>query len=265
VLALGIDKSIEGEGHDRPDTLLPGLQTKFAEMVLALRKPTLLILTNGGALAVDSLAAATRDKALPPGPAAIVEAFNPCTNAPALAQLLFGTENRWGKLPITIYPESWAQQTDPASYDMSAWPGRTYKYYDKALWSFGWGLSLTTFDLDCQLVKHGEGGAAANRYTANCVVTNTGPRDGDAVVLVYHAAGSDVRASIHDHPVPRRALVGFERVRVGRGGQAGLRFELTARELELVDAAGERRLYPGMHEFVFSSSPSPEVRLAVRV
>jgi hypothetical protein len=42
-------------------------------------------------------------------------------------------------------------------------------------------------------------------------------------------------------------------------------FELTARELELVDAAGERRLYPGMHEFVFSSSPSPEVRLAVRV
>ena len=60
VLALGIDKSQEGEGHDRPDIVLPGLQSEFAERVLALRKPTVLVLTNGGPLAIDSLVATTR-------------------------------------------------------------------------------------------------------------------------------------------------------------------------------------------------------------
>ena len=30
ILALGIDKSIEGEGHDRPDITLPGLQSESA-------------------------------------------------------------------------------------------------------------------------------------------------------------------------------------------------------------------------------------------
>ena len=99
VLALGIDKSQEGEGHDRPNIALPGLQSEFAEKVLALRKPTVLVLTNGGPLAIDALVAGTRrDKmgtAAAPGPAAIVEAFNPNTNgATALAQLLFGRENR---------------------------------------------------------------------------------------------------------------------------------------------------------------------------
>ena len=127
ILALRIDKSIEGEGHDRPGIGLPGLQSEFAELVLALRKPTVLVLTNGGPLAIDNLVAHTRSyapvrrqnaadgtgrtntddddghrdadgdgtDAVPPGPSAIVEAFNPNTNgATALAKLLFG-ENRW--------------------------------------------------------------------------------------------------------------------------------------------------------------------------
>ena len=42
VLALGDDKSIEREGHDRTDTALPGLQESFAQKVLALNKPTIL-------------------------------------------------------------------------------------------------------------------------------------------------------------------------------------------------------------------------------
>ena len=114
VLALGIDKSVEGEGTDRPEITLPGLQSEFAEKVLALGKPTVLVLTNGGALAIDALASHTRfagsdgagaagagagqgqenqkqnheEKAKAPGPAAIIEAFNPCTDgATALGQV----------------------------------------------------------------------------------------------------------------------------------------------------------------------------------
>ena len=48
VLAMGIDKSVEREGIDRHDLRLPGLQESFALQVLALGKPTCLVLTNGG-------------------------------------------------------------------------------------------------------------------------------------------------------------------------------------------------------------------------
>lgn len=123
VLALGIDKSQEGEGHDRPNIVLPGLQSVFAERVLALRKPIVLVLTNGGPLAIDALVAATRvdvvGAAAAPGPAAIVEAFNPNTNcATAVGRLLFGKDNRWGKLPYTVYPASYAREQDPANFDV---------------------------------------------------------------------------------------------------------------------------------------------------
>eukprot|EP01079_Euglenida_sp_SAG-EU17-18_P009673 gene9673-1740_t len=90
VLCLGIDKTIEHEGKDRAAITLPGLQDDFAKQVLALKKPTVLVLTNGGVLAIDTLMS---------GPSAIVEAFNPAFGAPALADTLFGRLNRWGKLP----------------------------------------------------------------------------------------------------------------------------------------------------------------------
>jgi hypothetical protein len=57
VLVLGNDKSQEHEGIDRPDTALPGQQESFAAKVLALGKPTVLVLSNGGALAIDALLA----------------------------------------------------------------------------------------------------------------------------------------------------------------------------------------------------------------
>ena len=94
VLVIGNDRSQEHEGHDRPDTALPGQQESFAEQVLALKKPTLLILSNGGQLAIDNLVG---------GSAAIVECFNPAHGTPALAELLFGTQNRWGKVGTPRY------------------------------------------------------------------------------------------------------------------------------------------------------------------
>ena len=97
VLALGIDKSVEREGTDRVDTALPGLQEQFALQVLALDKPTALVLTNGGALAIDRLVVRPAGQR---AAYAIVEAFNPnVLGARAIGAALFGVGNRWGKLP----------------------------------------------------------------------------------------------------------------------------------------------------------------------
>ena len=100
VLVLGNDRSQEHEGIDRPDIGLPGVQHLLAKEVLALGKPTLLVLSNGGVIAIDTLMT---------GPEAIVESFNPNQNTPELAKLLFG-ENRWGKLPVTIYGQEYVMR-----------------------------------------------------------------------------------------------------------------------------------------------------------
>lgn len=102
MLVLGIDKSIEREGTDRIDTALPALQETFAHQILALNKPTVLVLTNGGALAIDSLASArvplANAAASTEAPYAIVEAFNPATfGGRAIGDALFGKPwaNKW--------------------------------------------------------------------------------------------------------------------------------------------------------------------------
>lgn len=196
VLVLGIDHTIEHEGIDRLDTRLPGQQELLAAKVLALGKPVVLVLCNGGALAIDDLI---------DGPLAIVEAFNlNVVGSKALALSLFGEHNRWGKLPITMYPHNYIQRQPMTNYDMAKPPGRTYKYYTGTpLFSFGFGLSYTNFSLACKIVK------GAN-YTYTCTVTNEGTLAGDEVVMVYHSAGPDVRSRA-PHPVPIQSLVGFER------------------------------------------------------
>ena len=128
---------------------------------------TILVLLNGGSLAIDNLIH---------GPRAIVEAFNPAVTGPlALAQHLFGFENRWGKLPVTMYPHSYITEQDMTNYDMSKSPGRTYKYYQgKPLFKFGFGLSYTDFDMNCKKEKG----------DVVCKLSNVGERSGDEVVQV---------------------------------------------------------------------------------
>jgi len=142
------------------------------------------------------------------------------------------------------------------NYDMAKPPGRTYRYYTKTpLFPFGHGLSYTTFSLACvaKLPKH---------YT--CTVTNTGTRDGDEVILVYHAAGQQIRKSV-PHPVPIKALVDFERVRVSAGKSATVEFILFDRSFALVNENGVRTMYPGLHYVIFSRGHGTDVVLNVTI
>merc|ERR1719199_1641729 len=103
---------------------------------------------------------------------AIVEAFNPAVvGGTAVGASLFGLENRWGKLPITMYPHKYITEQSMVNYDMSAAPGRTYKYYQGSpLFNFGFGLSLTTFRLGpCE-----RSAELQEEYGLQCKLTNTG-------------------------------------------------------------------------------------------
>lgn len=188
VVVLGIDTFMEGEGNDRLNTSLSPAQIALGKAVLETGTPTVFVISNGGAVSLDPLvpahAAGVGHAGYSSGgtrltPAAVVEAGYLCDNNQALADLLFGVENRWGKLAYTIYPQAFALHENPmptasecgcegtpATYrkcvecsigylNMSMQasvhngnPGRGHRYYSgQPQFPFGFGLSLTSFNL----------------------------------------------------------------------------------------------------------------------
>ncbi|KAH8066024.1 xylan 1,4-beta-xylosidase [Aureococcus anophagefferens] len=145
ILAVGTTHAQEHEALDRSDTLLPGVQEKLALAVLAAAAEAsvsvVIVLCNGGIVSVDALL--TTDATI-----AVVEAFSPQSQgADALAALVFGRENRWGKLPVTVYGKDYAATTRITDMDFR---NRSYRYYEGApLFAFGDGLSYTSFAHAC--------------------------------------------------------------------------------------------------------------------
>ena len=245
VLVLGITRSQEHEGIDRSNTLLPGQQTNFAKQVLAAAKgPVVVVLVSGGIVSIDELVA--------PAPA-IVDTFNPAQQGPAaLAMSLFGLENRWGKLPVTIYPGDYSAMQKIQEMSLTSGPGRSYRYYNGTpLFTFGHGLSYTDFSLACKQQPDDEApaapasrarGAAAADFSFACAVANTGTVAGDEVVQAFHSVSPAIKAKAN-HPVPIRRLVEFGRVSLDKGASASVAFTLAKQQLALTVRAAPRRVY----------------------
>jgi len=253
VLCLGIGMDQERETVDREDIALPGLQEWFALRVLALGKPTILILINGGMIAIDSLVAPTP---------AIIEAFYPGLRAgEALYRAIFGYDNRWGKLPVTIYSSSFTNEHDMYSFDMSTPPGRTYRYYSGSpLFTFGYGLSYTTFTYNCT----SDSSMFSAATSISCLLHNTGARAGDEVLQVFHRVSDIIRKQC-THPVPLRSLVDFTRVTVALSSAATVSFSIPLSMLTLTNNAGDKVLYAGEHYLDVTNGNSPPSTIVVEV
>jgi beta-glucosidase len=249
VLCLGLDADIEGEqgdagnseaAGDKTTLALPGLQQRLLEEVVAVGKPTVLVLIAGSALAVG-----WADEHV----GAILQAWYPGQAAgTALADVLFGGYSPAGRLPIS-FPRSLADVPDFASYAMK---GRTYRYLEKEpLYPFGYGLSYTRFDYtDLALSKRSV--KAGDSVQVSATVTNAGSRTGDEVVELYV---KDLEASC---AVPHHDLRGFERITLAPGESRQVTFELDARALSLIDERGRRVLEPGRFRITLGGSqPDP--------
>jgi len=254
ILVLGISKAEEHEGIDRKDTLLPGQQTNFSLQVLAAAKKKgaacVVVLISGGILSIDELIA--------PAPA-IVDAFNPAQAGPtALAHTLFGLQNRWGKLPVTIYPGNYSGLQRIQEMSLTTGPGRSYRYYTGTpLFAFGEGLSYTDFTMGCDWRVH-------DPMSFVCTVKNVGGVTGDEVVQVYHSVSAEIKAACQ-HPVPIKKLVGFERVTLQPNEEVPVMFDIMPDDLFLVNATGDKVLYPGTHLLTFSRGNGETVTIQVPI
>jgi beta-glucosidase len=228
VMVLGLTARLEGEempvqidgfrGGDRTKLDLPPAQEAILEKVVALGKPTVLVLLNGSALAVN-----WASERVP----AIVEGWYPGqAGGQAIADVLFGDYNPAGRLPVTFYRDT----TDLPAFTEYKMEGRTYRYFKgKPLFAFGHGLSYTSFgyrNLRTSAPTISSGG----KVTVSVDVTNTGKRAGDEVVQLYTSyPKSNVSGRAN------RDLRGFRRVTLKPGQTRTVSFDLPASRLAYWD------------------------------
>ena len=94
ILALGEPKNYSGEAESRTDIVIPQPQQALAEAVSAVGKPTVVLLKNGRALALEG--------AVKNAHAIMVTWFLGKKTGEALADLLFGDNSPEGRLPVSF-------------------------------------------------------------------------------------------------------------------------------------------------------------------
>jgi len=253
VLCLGLTARLEGEemrvaiegfsGGDRTRLDLPAPQQHLLERIVALGKPTVLVLMSGSAVAVS-----WAQEHVP----AILEAWYPGqAGGTAIAQVLFGAYNPGGRLPVTFYRDV----ADLPPFEDYRMAGRTYRFFEGVpLYPFGYGLSYTTFRYDRLRVSR-DTLRGDDSLTVAVDVTNTGARGGDEVVQLY------VRYPHSAVPRPRRDLRGFRRVTLGPGESRTITFPLTASAFRYWDADAHRWAVENGPVVVEVGASSGDIRL----
>lgn len=237
-----------GETRDSIDLQLPGLQQELAETVIGAGKPVAVVLVNGRPFAISWLAEHA---------AAILEAWLPGEEGgKAVAAALFGDVNPGGKLPIT-FPRHVGQV--PVFYNHKPSGGQSNWHRDYVedsvdpLYSFGHGLSYTTFDYSGLAIgrpraKNGE------VVEISLKVRNSGSVEGEEVVQLY------VRDVFASSPRPVKELKGYARLVLQPGETRQLTFHLPVNQLAYIDSDSDLALEAGAIEVMLGSS-SEDIRL----
>ena len=223
-VAVVFVSNAESEGSDLSGIDLSASDNALISAVANANPNTIVVLNTGSAVTMPWLSSVK----------GVLEAWYPGqSDGTAIANVLFGTTNPSGHLPVT-FPTSLSQV--PASTS-AQWPGVNgqvqysegvdvgYRWYDSKgltpLFPFGYGLSYTSFSYsNLHISSLPQGGAA----TVTATVTNTGSREGADVAQLYV---TDPAASGQ----PPRQLEGFARVDLQPGQSQTVSFQVTEQNL----------------------------------
>ncbi|KAF8897793.1 glycoside hydrolase family 3 protein [Infundibulicybe gibba] len=204
ILIIGLNHDWESEGFDRTDIQLPGLTNRLVSEVLRANPNTVVVNQSGAPVSMPWI-----DEA-----GTVLQAFyggNELGNG--LADVLFGSVNPSGKLPLTFpkrledspsYPSfgSLGQEHGKILYNEGIFVGyRGFEIRNLApLFPFGYGLSYTKFEYsNLQIAPISPGGG----FTLTFDLKNVGEIDGREISQVYV---TDATSSL---PRPIKELKGF--------------------------------------------------------
>ena len=229
-----------GEGFDLHDLQLTGAQSELIRAVYETGKPVVLVLVAGKPFCI-------------PGekehiPAILAQWYAGEQAGSSIADILFGKVNPSGKLAFSFpqsvghlpayynhLPSDKGFYKKPGSYEA---PGRDYVFSSPAsLWTFGHGLSYTTFSLEkmTAALEH-------DSIRVKVQIRNTGNRTGKEVVQLY------VRDQVSSVVTPIKQLRAFMKVELQPGESREGVLSFPVAELSLILEDGRRLIEPGTFE-----------------
>lgn len=232
ILVIGGSRRTGGEGVDRDNLDLYGVQKELVKAIHKTGKPVVAVLINGRPLSINYVAENI--------PSILETWYLGMRSGDAIADAIFGDVNPGGKLTVS-FPRSVGQV--PVTYlerpDFIGSGKGLYKDSDKMpLFPFGYGLSYTTFNYSTPKFENATIGVDGNT-TVSVDVTNTGNRAGDEVVQMYVR---DDFASVGRY---NKMLKGFERISLQPGETKTVTFKLGFDELNILNQQMKKVVEPG--------------------
>lgn len=229
IMTLGEGHAMSGEAKSRSNLHFSGVQEELLKEIAKTGKPVVLMINAGRPLVFDWAADHI--------PAIIYSWWLGTEAGNSIADVLFGTVNPGGKLPMT-FPRTEGQIPVYYNHYNTGRPAKnnTDRNYVSAYidldndpkFPFGYGLSYTRFTYsDMKLNATELKGNQALKISVD--VTNSGNYDGEEVVQLYirDLFGKVVR--------PVKELKGFEKVFIKKGETKTIGFTITPENLKFYD------------------------------
>ncbi len=246
----GIDNTVEKESGDRANIAWPAGQLSVIQKLAGLGKPVVVV-KLGTHVDDTPLLGLANVKAI------LWAGYPGQDGGTAIMNIVTGVVAPAGRLPMTMYPSGYASQAPMGNMALrpsGSYPGRTYRWFDKAVFPFGHGLHYTNFTVAvgqfaASLSIQDVLGACKETYQDLCAfppvpvtVTNAGSRTSDYVALAFLAG------QFGPAPYPIKTLAAYARVFNVTGGQSrGALLGWNLGSLARVDDKGNMVLYPGTY------------------
>ncbi|MBQ0736353.1 beta-glucosidase BglX [Aquimarina celericrescens] len=254
IVVLGENGYSSGESGSKTDVTLPGNQEELIKRLAKTGKPIVLLVLSGRPLVLTEIKEEV---------AALMLCWQPGTEAGnAIVDVLLGKANPSGKLTMTF---PYHQGQIPIYYnhlntgrpqngpDDKRW-GIT-KYSDaprEPLYSFGYGLSYTTFDISSPILDKNQM-SMSDTLQIKVRVKNTGKRKGTEVVQLY------IRDNVANVSRPVKELKGFRRIELDPNQEEIVQFNLTVDDLKYWDDKMKYSIEPGEFD-LFVGNASNQVK-----
>ncbi|MCA6066180.1 glycoside hydrolase family 3 C-terminal domain-containing protein [Chryseobacterium sp. RG1] len=229
IMTLGEGSSMSGEAKSRSNLHFTGVQEDLLKEIAKTGKPIVLMINAGRPLVFDWAA----DNI----PTIIYTWWLGTEAGNSIADVLFGTVNPGGKLPMT-FPRTEGQIPVYYNHYNTGRPAKnnTDRNYVSAYidldndpkFPFGYGLSYTQFKYSDMILSSTD--LKGNQtLTVSVNVANTGKYDGEEVIQLYirDLFGKVIR--------PVKELKGFQKVFIKKGETKTITFTLTPENLKFYD------------------------------
>ncbi|XP_024960472.1 beta-xylosidase/alpha-L-arabinofuranosidase 2-like [Cynara cardunculus var. scolymus] len=261
VLVMGTDLSVEAEGLDRMDIVLPGQQNLLVSQVAyAAKGPVILVIMSGGGMDVSFA------KRNPKVTSILWVGFPGQEGGAAMADVIFGRYNPGGRLPMTWYPRSYLMSVPMDNMNMrpdpsTGHPGRSYRFYrGETVYPFGYGLSYSLYvhrlikapktvsiplnnsSSTIDSIDATDDVCNGLTFDVNMMVTNIGKMSGSHSILLF----SNPPPVIHNSPT--KQLVDFKRIKLSPWERTSVSFKIdVCKQLSVVDEDGKWKVPLGKH------------------